>query len=257
MQGVSKMRLQTKACIAGLKTLLMMFNFIFWATGIILAILGLWMKFSLGRYFEISSKYASFGVGGLFAFVGVVIIITSFLACSCTSKGQTGLLYIYGGFLFVLFIVILSGAIAGYVYRGNLSGNFHDGLKAALDSYGQKSAWLDKDVDKMQQFFECCGTNNYTDWFNTSFADNATINAVPGSCCPGRSNCAPKFIVTEETIAAIYQRGCFDQTVDYLSAKLKTVGELGLIVAFVQLFGGFLALLLAKYINKAVYETLN
>jgi hypothetical protein len=30
MQGVSKRRLQTKACIAGAKTFLMLFNMIFW-----------------------------------------------------------------------------------------------------------------------------------------------------------------------------------------------------------------------------------
>jgi tetraspanin-7 len=249
MVELDKTRFQTKACIAGLKTLLMLFNLVFWATGVILVILGIWMKASLGKYIKVAEQYSDLGVGVLFALTGVAIVVTSFLACNCTAKGQPRLLYIYAIILFVSFIIVLSGAIAGYVYRDNLHETFHHGLHDALDNYGQKNI-LDKDIDKLQQLLNCCGTNNYTDWYATSWA--AGNETVPGSCCSSGGNCPPRTYVIEH----VFTDGCYDRIVDFLSGRLKTIGGLGLICAFLQLFGGVLSLLLAKYINKAVYETL-
>ncbi|KAI1283108.1 Tetraspanin-7 [Halotydeus destructor] len=257
MQGVTQMRFKTKACIAGLKTVLMMFNVVFWTTGIMLVSLGLWMKFSLGKYLVVDTDYANFNLPGLFALIGLLIIIVGFAACSCTANGQTGLLYWYSGFLFVTFIVIFSGAIGGYVYRSELDDTFRTGLTQAINSYGSSGSLLTKDIDRLQGYLGCCGIANYTDYFATSWANGTLV--VPGSCCIESANCPPRTEFTEELLIdeKLYQKGCYVTAVDSLSDKFQFVGSVALIISLIQLFGAFNAGLLAKYINKAVYETLN
>ena len=112
-------------------------------------------------------------------------------------------------------------------------------------------------MDRFQQLMTCCGVNNYTDYFTTEFANST--QTVPGSCCDSSANCPPRAAITPEQMASggLHENGCFDVLVDFLSGKLKMVASLALICAFAQLLGALNSCLLAKYINKAVYETLN
>lgn len=100
-EGISKRRFQTKACISAAKLFLFLFNIIFWVkerwegshnlsllscvwfqvNGLILLLVGFWMRMSITKYFDISREY-HFAFPAIFMVTGVAIIIIGFFACS-------------------------------------------------------------------------------------------------------------------------------------------------------------------------------
>jgi hypothetical protein len=249
MQGVSKRRFQTKACIAGMKTFLMLFNVLFGATGLILFILGLWMKLSLSKYMALDGE-TNFALPPMFMAVGLTMIGVGFWACNCTANGQTRLLYMYGSFLFAAFVVVTSGAMTGYAYRSSLSQGFREGLNNAINKYGNGDL-LERDVTLVQQLLHCCGANNYTDWFSSPWSNGT--EAVPGSCCRDPTQCVTRPLQSPDLI---FQEGCYSKIVSLLSQKFSLVGYFAISIALFQLVGTVISCGLAKYINKAVYDQL-
>jgi len=243
MQGVSKRRLQTKACIAGAKTFLMLFNIIFWIVGLIVLICGLWMKASIAKLFEVSQFH--FALPSLFIVTGVVMLCIGVFACCCTSKEKPTLLFTLSIFFFVVFILVFSASITGYVYRDNLKESLHNSLNQTLFEYGSGGI-LDKDWDRIQENLKCCGVNGFKDWITTEWAnENRTF---PSSCCRTTRVCNN----VDET--QIYQNGCYSEILGLLSNNLNGIGVGMLLIAFFQIIGMGLSCCLALNINKALYE---
>jgi len=248
MQGVSKRRLQTKACIAGAKTFLMLFNMIFWVIGLIILILGLWMRISIARLFEVSREF-NFGLPSLFIFTGTAMLVIGFFACSCTSNESPKLLYALAGFFFVVFILVFSSSITGYVYRDTLKDNLHDSLNQTLKDYGNGGI-MDKDWDRVQENLQCCGVDSYTDWYNTNWAQTQNIT-FPDSCCQNIKNC------NNVDVQQIYESGCYQKILNLLYDNLNSIGIGMLLIAIFQLVGVGLSCCLAVNINKALYEEMS
>jgi tetraspanin-7 len=232
-------RLQTVAAMACMKTLLMLFNFVFWLTGIAILAVGIWMVVELYKYMELSTEFSASAPYVLIG-TGALIILVGSLACCCTVKGQPVLLYIYGAFLMVIFLLEISAGISIYAYRDKLLDGFGKGLNQSLASYltDQEKA---RDFDLMQTTLQCCGNQGYDDWYTSPY------ERVPTSCCK-QEGCN-----TEET-DAIYVQGCFIKVVDFLKGNIGLVGGSAVGVAFFPLVGVILACCLAKNINKAKYE---
>jgi len=249
MQGVSKRRLQTKACIAGAKTFLLLYNVIFWIIGLILLVMGLWMKLSISKLFEVSQEY-NFALPSLFLFTGIAILIIGFFACSCTSKGQPSLLYLLAIFFFIVFIITLAASITGYVYRDTVKESLHAGLNKTVQNYGN-GGLIDKDFDRIQEYLGCCGVDSYLDWFSTKRSIIYQNDTVPFSCCRSTKPCN----VNDQK--EIYEKGCYAQVLELLTNNLSSIGLGMLFISFFQLLGVALSWCLAKNINKALYEEMN
>lgn len=232
-------RLQTVATMACMKTLLMVFNFVFWLTGIAILAVGIWMVVELYKYMELSTEFSASAPYVLIG-TGALIILVGSLACCCTVKGQPVLLYIYGGFLLVIFMLEISAGVSVYIYREKLLEGFDKGLSQSIATYMTDHEKAN-DFDLMQSTLHCCGNKNYEDWFNSSY------HRVPLSCCI-HEGCK-----TDDP-DAIYQQGCFNKVVEFLSGNIGSVGGSALGVAFFPLVGVILACCLAKNINKAKYE---
>jgi len=246
-------RLQTVVAVACMKTLLMIFNLLFWLSGILILVIGVWMQVRLNKYVELSdtyfytAPYIFMATGGLMAFAGT-------LAYCCTAKGQPILLYLYSAFLLIMFIVVLTAGISGYAFRAPLRDGFKVGLKNAMDTY-------DSDAEKrlvlntMQSTLKCCGRDDYSDWFNSKWANGT--RSVPNSCCKHDirlSECHHDNLPNSPDQPDIYMNGCFPAAVDFVNGNLTAIGGIALGVAFFQLLGVLLACCLAKNINKAKYE---
>jgi len=251
MQGISKRRLQTKACIAGAKTFLTLFNIIFWIVGLIMFVLGLWMRISIGKLFEVSREF-NFALPTLFIITGIVMMIVGFFACSCTSKEKPTLLYALATFFFVIFIIVFSSSITGYVYRDNLKESLHNSLNKTILEYGNGGI-LDSDWDRVQEYMKCCGVGNYSDWFYTNWSIKKGVGneSVPDSCCRNLKNCQNDPLLD---INQIYEDGCYQQILDILKQNFGSIGIGMLMIAIFQLIGVALSYTLAKNINNALYE---
>ncbi|XP_049951543.1 tetraspanin-7-like [Schistocerca serialis cubense] len=228
-------RLQTVAAMACMKTLLMLFNFLFWLTGIAILAAGIWLEVELYKYMELSTEFSRSAPYVLLG-AGALIVLVGSLACCCTVKGQPALLYIYGAFLLVIFILEVGAAVSIYAYRGHLQAGFDRGLTQALHSYDTDPEKKEC-FDLMQSTLHCCGNRNYTDW----------PDKVPTSCCK-----VDKCDTSD--VSEIYTQGCYTLVVDFLNTNIGLVAGAAAGVAVIPLLGVVLACCLARNINKAKYE---
>ncbi|KAF8792237.1 tetraspanin-7-like [Argiope bruennichi] len=240
-------RLQTVAAVTCMKLLLLIFNVIFWAAGVVLLFFGLWMKISFHYLFELSDEYQEV-IPYIFIGAGSIILIVGFFSCCCIVKGQPALLYILAVFLSIVFLCEITAGISGYIYRGKIQDGFKTGLNSSIAQYGDGRI-RDRDVDMVQKYLKCCGVQDYADWYS-----KWSNHSVPESCCVNKATChySPVVDTTE-----IYTEGCYVKVVDFVNSNLGALlgGACGL--AGLQLIGVILACCLAKYADKAKYEPVN
>lgn len=239
-----------------MKTLMMVFNFIFWVTGIVILAIGIWTKVDLYKYLELSSIYQPEAPYVLIG-VGAVIVLVGSLGCCCTIRGNAFLLYMYCGVLFLVFIMELSAGITLLIYKGKLEKGFREGLNNGMSRYGQKGEEeITAAFDELQSKLSCCGITNYTDWFPSQWAkEQKEPNTVPVSCCRGDpKTCENSNLPVSGTSMQIFVHGCHKQVVDFINGNMGPIGGVALGISFFQVLGAILACCLAKSISRAKYE---
>lgn len=235
--------LQTVAAMACMKSLLMVFNFVFWISGIAILAIGIWMEVKLYKYMELSSEFSGTAPYVLIG-TGALIIVIGSLACCCTVKGQSVLLYVYGGFLAIVFVLELGAGISIFAYRTKLLEGFDKGLNQTMLMYHSKPQdQAVADFDTLQTTLHCCGNHQASDWLYL----NPSI-PIPQSCCIRDENC------DTGNNDEIYTQGCYDKIINFLDANIGLVAGTAVGIAFFPLVGVILSCCLAKVINKAKYE---
>lgn len=234
--------LQTVAALACMKSFLMVFNFIFWVSGIAILAIGIWMEVELYKYMEMSTEfsgtapYVLIGTGSLIIFIGT-------LACCCTVKGQPVLLYVYGAFLAIVFVLELGAGVSIFAYRTKLTEGFDKGLTTAMKNYNNASSTqVSSDLDLIQRTLHCCGNHQASDWLSLPHR-----LPIPSSCCI-KEPCD----VLNSTL--IYNQGCYDKVIDFMDANIGIVAGAAIGIAFFPLVGVILSCCLANIINKTNYE---
>ncbi|CAO1344999.1 unnamed protein product [Diamesa hyperborea] len=235
-------RLQTSAAMGFIKSLLMIFNIAFWISGLAILCAGVWIQVEMHKYLELSvdytntAQYVLVGTGALILFIGT-------LACCCTVRSQSSLLYMYAGFLAIILVIELAIAASLYAYKDHLADGLHKGLNQSIHKYGPDAVMKSADFDAMQANLGCCGNTDYKDWY--------TLNPprpVPRSCCRGTGRCDTQ----DET--QIYSQGCYVKVTQFLEKNMGRIALCALAVALFPLVGFILSIGLAKNINKAKYE---
>ena len=157
------------------------------------------------------------------------------------------LLYILATVFFVIFGLIFATSITGYVYRDNLKQQLHRSLNESLQEYGNGSL-IEKDWDRVQTHFECCGVDNFEDWMNSNWHLSNQNLSFPDSCCKSLKHC------DNNTPEQINTRGCYRTILDLLNDNFSSLGLVTFFISLFQLCGVTLAICLANHINKAHYE---
>ncbi|XP_028137745.1 tetraspanin-6-like isoform X2 [Diabrotica virgifera virgifera] len=224
-----------------LKSYLLMINAFVLVSGIIILAIGIWVEVELYKYMEMSTAFNR-TAPYVFIVTGLLIILVGSFACCCTVKGQPILLYIYGVFLAVIFILELGAGISIFTYRAKLTDGFDKGLTQAMQNYLNDSAHLAQDFDLMQETLHCCGNHQPRDWL-----DLPHPQPIPQSCCI-QDNC------TTEKEDQIYSQGCYTKIIEFLNGNVGIVAGAAVGIAFFPLIGVILSCCLAKVINKAKYE---
>lgn len=234
--------LQTVAAMACMKSFLLIFNFIFWVSGIAILVIGIWMEVDLYKYMEMSTEFSGTAPYVLIGTGSLIIIIGTF-ACCCTVKGQPVLLYVYGAFLAIVFVLELGAGISIFAYRTKLTEGFDKGLTQAMINYRNDTTHLAVDFDRMQATLHCCGNHDPQDWLNLQ-----PPLPIPLSCCK-YPDCN-----TDPDKNEIYTQGCYNKVIDFLDANIGIVAGAAVGIAFFPLIGVILSCCLASVINKAKYE---
>lgn len=235
-----------------IKYLLFFFNFIFWVSGLVLIGIGVWIKL---KYSEISHLNSSDLLTGpvFLIIIGVVVTIVGFLGCCGAYKENYCMVTTFAVLLSIIFILEIAAGAVAYAYRGKLSDWAKKGLDDGVYGYYNNKEYK-KAIDKIQSELECCGVNNYTDYFNAS---SSSDELFPASCCKLESQCETLTIKAAETKAkrTFWEEGCVDKFEAFLKSNLAIVGGVGIGIAFIQLIGIVFACCLMRSIKKE-YEVM-
>jgi len=172
-------RFGTVACTALLKTLLMIFNILFIALGLALLVIGAYGIKSFKYFFTFAPSQQIYVP---VICIGLFMMIVGVLALWCVPKGVNSLLILYSIIIFILFLSIFTISIIFMVQREKFETTIKTGIANAIKNFPEEAT----SVDLLQENIKCCGVENYTDWFETKWADGK--KKVPKSCCKVNEN---------------------------------------------------------------------
>lgn len=238
----------TRPMIRCAKVFFILFNLIFWLTGLSLLVVGIWSKISLLKYMKLSTSIDYNLAPYILIGCGSFIILVGFLGCWASLKEHPWALMLYMGVLFILFIAELAAGVTGYILRKKLKDGLTTGMKNAIQKYpNDKQGSIKKAVDDIQsKGFHCCGASSYKDWLNMTVA-NWPADMVPQSCCKDKKKCSYKSIVGHEK--DIYQQGCVPAMSTFFKKNFAIIGGVALGIAFFQILGILCAYCLARFIR--------
>lgn len=236
----------TAAWTAILKTMLFIFNIVFFAIGVAFLTIGIYGMTVFKNFFSFApSNYIYLP----FICIGIFMILVGLLSLWCTPKGVTWLLSLYAVIIFSLFIVVLAVSAIFMVKRGALEDNLKTAIETGMANYPKEAP----SIDLMQTHLECCGSHNYTDWFDSVWAGHQ--NNVPLSCC---INQAPGQCVHEhlsDNLTSIYTKGCYQKVSTTIEENYIMIGVVGFVSSIIIFFGSVISCTLAQNLKRNRYET--
>lgn len=222
-----------------LKYLLFIFNFFFWLAGGAVMAVGIWTLVEKSNYISLLSSSTYAATAYILVIAGVIVMVTGILGCCATFKERKNLLRAYFILLLCIFLLEVLAGILAYIYYQQLSGELKQNLKDTMTlKYKQPGEEkVTNAVDKLQQEFKCCGSNNSEDWSDSIWIKSPQANGrkVPDSCCK---------TITEECGRRVHpsniykvEGGCITKLENFIQEHLRIIGAVGLGIACVQIFG--------------------
>uniref|UniRef100_A0A3Q3Q630 Tetraspanin n=1 Tax=Monopterus albus TaxID=43700 RepID=A0A3Q3Q630_MONAL len=225
--------METKPVITCLKTLLIVYSFVFWITGAILLAVGVWGKLMLGPYISLiadNSTNAPYVLIG----TGTIIIVFGLFGCFATCRGSPWMLKLYAMFLSLIFLAELVAGISGFVFRHEIKGTFRRTYFDAVLNYNAADE-ASRAVDNLQHKLRCCGILSQ-------------IYILPLICTynlsmyPLQTNLTPVF------------QGCYELVTSFMETNMAIIAGVTFGIAFSQLIGMLLACCLSRIITANQYE---
>lgn len=211
--------------------------------GIAALIVGIWLYSSKNNFIELTpSSYSALSAAGLCVFTGVTICIIVGVGYLGVAWGNKPLLYSYIAFIFLLILVHGVARITGFLHKDEARENLRKSMLRNVNTtfvmtkMGRKFN-LQVTWDHLQRELECCGVDNYTDWYYSIHWPNNQY--APDSCCD------PMHFSTNSSIAncgkmpeddsILYQEGCFPKFADWLYHHIILVNWVTSILFFVEI----------------------
>uniref|UniRef100_A0A3B5Q0G4 Tetraspanin 11 n=1 Tax=Xiphophorus maculatus TaxID=8083 RepID=A0A3B5Q0G4_XIPMA len=170
-----------------LKYLLFLFNFLFWVGGAAVLAVGVWTLVEKSDYLSLLAS-STFAVSAyILILAGSLVVVTGFLGCCAVIREQRSCLSTYFFFLLLIFLIELVAGVLAYVYYQRLSDELKEHLNQTMtENYAQQGKeTITSAVDRLQQDFKCCGSNNSQDWMLSVYirSEQSGNRVVPDSCC--------------------------------------------------------------------------
>jgi len=228
--------------------MLVIFNFFFVLTGVIIISVGVSAKAYYNEFDHLlNDKY--FYVSDLLVVVGVIIFIIAFFGCCGAAKENACLTTTFSTLLIIIFILEALIGIGGVLLKNYTAQYLENQMNATMQHYGHNdSKEITETWDAIQHQMKCCGITNYTDWHSVTLNES-----LPLSCCSLPSGLYDNFYCNTSS-HNIHQEGCLTAFGDYIRDNTSSIEIAGLTLAVIQLLGIFLSCYLAKQI-RSDYET--
>ncbi|XP_044272161.1 CD63 antigen-like [Tribolium madens] len=229
--------------------LLIVFNFLFVLTGVVILSVGASVKAYYNEYTSfLDDKYIY--ASDLLIIIGVIIFIIAFFGCCGALKENACMTQTFSMMLIVIFILELIVGIGGLVLKHQTDEMIDKALTGTLRRYNTpNNTEITNLWDTVQENFQCCGIQNYTDWENVT----STHGQLPVTCCNFPHGSFGNVTCNEKS-EGLHREGCLEVFSDYIEGHATTVESVGLTFAIIQLLGIILSCYLAKQI-RSDYET--
>jgi len=240
-----------------LKGLFLLFNFVFWALGLALLIVGVLAKVQFEEIVKLATDINYNIAPYIMIGCGVFIMLIGFMGCWGSVKEHAWALNIYMFVLVLLFIVEIVGAAAGYILRNKLNASIQHAFQNGIDKYNTKPEIKDA-VDMLQSKIGCCGVKSFKDYFKpqptvgVNMTTPAPQRGVPKSCCINEAKCNFGSVTVDTPVAnaTIHTNGCYDTVVAKTKSSVLIIVGVSLGIAIFQVFGVLTAFKLTQRFKK-------
>uniref|UniRef100_A0AC35TRM9 Tetraspanin n=1 Tax=Rhabditophanes sp. KR3021 TaxID=114890 RepID=A0AC35TRM9_9BILA len=226
--------------IALVKYLLFISNFVLWAGGLALVVMGAVLQLKYTGILDILGDERLATPLILLTF-GSICALLGFLGCCGAIRENYCLTVSFAVVLALLLALEVAVAIAAYALHQPIQDSVKDQLSKGLDRYnaskGVEMAW-----NEVQQKLQCCGVTNITDWKNS-------MKFIPDSCCVHfHKGCAsmPQPI--------LHLKGCMETAEEWIMINAALIGGISVLIGSVQLIGICFACCLSKSILKDFHD---
>nr|XP_040017960.1 CD151 antigen isoform X1 [Gasterosteus aculeatus aculeatus] len=228
-----------------LKYLLFLFNILFWLAGGTVLAVGVWTMVEKSDYISLLNSSLYSVSAYLLIAAGVIVIVTGIIGCCATLKEMKSLLIVYLVLLLCIFLLeVIAGVLAYITYQEcfpfcyQLDQELRQNLKGTMQQKYQQPGEesITRAVDKLQQEFQCCGSQNSSDWRDSVWIQSAgNERLVPDSCCKSPS----ALCGLRDHPSNIYkvEGGCIMKLEEFILSQLYIIGAVGIGIAFLQLVG--------------------
>uniref|UniRef100_A0A8C8Z843 Tetraspanin n=1 Tax=Prolemur simus TaxID=1328070 RepID=A0A8C8Z843_PROSS len=207
--------------------------------GLAVMAVGIWTVALKSDYISLLASGTYMATAYILVVAGVVVMVTGVLGCCATFKERRNLLRLYFMLLLLIFLLEVIAGVLAYVYYQQLNTELKESLKDIMTKrYHQPGhGGVTSAVDKLQQEFHCCGSNNSQDWRDSEWirSGEAGGRVVPDSCCKTVvAGCGQR-----DHASNIYkvEGGCITKLETFVQEHLRVIGAVGIGVACVQVFG--------------------
>lgn len=184
------------------KYVLFIYNFLVMLFGGTLLGLAIYFYVDTLQYIEVSARtwpiYSTFFI--LIIGLGLLTFIVGFFGCCGACKESSCMLCLY-----FTIIIAMCGLIGALVFlpekfeikpqqlKSDLQYDIKEIIQRSYSRYNTTS-FANMVIDKIQEDFQCCGSNNYTDWYNSLQNNQSTRPDI------GVSNAAVSYIVANPNL---------------------------------------------------------
>jgi tetraspanin-9 len=232
-----------------------------WLCGCAFLGVGIWFHLSYQGYATLYPDHPGLSADVIFITIGALSLIISFFGCCGSWFENRCCLFIYFSLIILLFLSqFIVGALV-FVFRGGIGRTLAMELKDGIvkhynhtDRGGMIAPSVSAIWDKVQTDLHCCGVNSYEDWYNIESWPNQRW--VPKSCCRPRYNLTSDLLEGSGSDDDFYDcrkkgdpkywwhNGCAESLRLWFIQRLHVVGIVGIVIAFLQLFGLIISMLL-------------
>ncbi|XP_067906345.1 tetraspanin-11 isoform X2 [Heterodontus francisci] len=197
-----------------LKYLLFLYNFFFWVAGAGVMAIGTWTLNEKRNYLSLLPS-STFAVSAyILIFAGSLVLVTGFLGCCAVVREQKAGL-----------------ATLSEELKQHLN-------KTMMENYAEPGKdTITYSIDRLQQDFKCCGSNNSADWQYSAYILSPTSGnrLVPDSCCKTVTEACGR----RDHPSNVYkvEGGCITILEQALEDHLLIIGAVGTGGACLQIWG--------------------
>ncbi|XP_078671337.1 tetraspanin-8-like [Branchiostoma floridae x Branchiostoma belcheri] len=217
-------------CASIIKTLLFIFNFIFWIAGAVLLGVGIWLRVDPAVAEVVSGELNMtwfYNACYVLIAAGVITMIVGFLGCCGAIKESKCMLMTFAILLGLLFVIELAAGILAIVYKDKIGDYARQSFTDALhgETVESKNDDFKNAVRSIQKKFTCCGLTS---------TDNWGFPCLESTCvCLQLTGCKP---IVSIPPCAVHQP-CLTEFESFLANNIVIVAGVALAIAIVQIIG--------------------